>query len=204
MTSTTLSFDDAHAQAAAFIEARRALHGDARMDATAGGTDGGNDDESDGGNDGGSDDTKTPEEKLAELTAALEESKKNSRKHEDRAKANKAAADELARIKAAGATDADKATAAEERAARAETELARYKVALTKSLPAELAALLNGTEDEMSDQADALLKFRGEQPKPKPKPDPSQGGSGDPAKKDQAELGRAEAQRRIASRTKKP
>lgn len=147
----------------------------------------------------------TAEEKAARLEQEYEALKAHSRKHEQRAKDNKAAADELARLKAENATPDQRLTAAEERAVNAETELARYKVAHETSLPSALLSLLNGDEDTMREQAKALIAFKGEAapPKPKPLPDPSQGGSGGSTKPSAADEGRAEAQRRAAARGKK-
>jgi hypothetical protein len=144
----------------------------------------------------------TAEEKAARLEAELIASKQHSRKHEDRAKANAAAAKELEALKAASATPDQKLTLAEERAVKAETELARYRVAHETSLPTALLSLLNGDEDQMREQAKALLAFKGEAapPKPKPIPDPTQGGSGGNSKVSAADEGKAEAQRRIAAR----
>ena len=147
----------------------------------------------------------TPEERIARLEKERDDLKAHSRKHEQRAKDNKAAADELARIKAAEATPDQRLALAEERAAKAEARLARSEVALETGLPANLASLLNGTEDEMREQAQALLAFKGETPAPtpparqRPAPDPSQGGSTG-TKVSAADEGKAEAQRRIAAR----
>jgi hypothetical protein len=89
--------------------------------------------------------------------------KTNARKHEDRAKANKDAAAELARIKAENATPDERLTAAEKRAADAEAALVRYRVAAETGIP---AALLHGDdEDAMREFAKNLAEFRGEQPK---------------------------------------
>lgn len=146
----------------------------------------------------------TAEEKAARLEEENAALKQHSRKHEQRAKDNKAAADELARIKAENATPDQKLTLAEERAVKAETELARYKVAHETSLPSALLSLLNGDEDQMREQAKALIAFKGEAApiKPKPIPDPSQGGSREGTKPSKADEGREEAQRRIAARKK--
>jgi len=58
----------------------------------------------------------------------------------------------------------DRATAAEQAAATAQTELLRYRVAADKKLPASLASRLNGaTEEEMAADADALLEVLGSQ-----------------------------------------
>lgn len=59
---------------------------------------------------------------------------------------------------------AEAKTAAEQKAAQAEQELMRYRVAAAKRLPAELAARLRGsTEEEMAEDADALLSLLGTQ-----------------------------------------
>src|SRR5690606_15447312 len=90
---------------------------------------------------------------VEELTAQLEEWKSNARKHEDRAKANKAAAEELAELKRAQMTDAQKAeadrqaatealTAATKRAEDAEARLTRYRLAVELELSKEDAAAL--------------------------------------------------------------
>lgn len=53
-------------------------------------------------------------------------------------------------------------TAAEQRAASAEQQLLRFKVAAEKNLPANLAARLQGsTEEEMAADADSLLELLG-------------------------------------------
>lgn len=53
-------------------------------------------------------------------------------------------------------------TAAEKRAADAETALARYRVAVAKKLPAELVDRLRGsTEEELAADADSLLQLVG-------------------------------------------
>lgn len=146
----------------------------------------------------------TPEEKAARLETELAETKRHSRTWEQRAKDNKDAAKKLADIEAANATPDQKLTLAEERAVKAETELARYRVAHETSLPTALLSLLNGDEDQMREQAKALIAFKGETPAPvrrTPAPDPSQGGgTGDRVKPSAADEGRAEAQRRIAAR----
>ncbi len=146
----------------------------------------------------------TPEEKAARLEAEVADLKKHSRTWEQRAKDNKDAAKKLAEIEAANATPDQKLALAEERATKAETELARYRVAHETSLPAALLSLLNGDEDTMREQAKALLAFKGETP-PKerkaPIPDPTQGGgNGTGSKMSAADEGREEAKRRIAAR----
>jgi hypothetical protein len=57
-----------------------------------------------------------------------------------------------------------------------EREAIRNRVALAKGLPAEIAATLNGSnEDELAAHADRLIAWRGNQPPPTPRPDPGQG-----------------------------
>lgn len=206
MTNPSFTLADAERMAADILERRKALHGDARMDATDGtGSTDGTDGSADGtdGTDGGKPDDKpqeTAEEKAARLEAELAESKKHSRTWEQRAKDNKDAAKKLADIEAANATPDQKLTMAEERAAKAETELARYKVAHETQLPAALLSLLNGDEDTMREQAKALIEFKGEAKKERPKPDPTQGGGKGETKPSAADEGKAEAQRRIEAR----
>lgn len=147
----------------------------------------------------------TPEEKATRLEAENEALKANSRKWEDRAKANKKKADDFDKLQSSTASDAEKLAAAISRGDEAETKLARYEVAARTGLPADLAEMLTGTdEDAMEDQAKRLIARLAPvaNPKPKPKPDPSQGGSDKETKVSAADEGRAEAQRRIAARKK--
>ena len=192
---TVLTLEDATAQAAAFIEARRALHGSLRMDAA---DDGGTDNAgTDGGKDDGSTEppAKSVEEQLAEALAAVDEWKGHARKHESTAKARKAAADELAALKAANATPDEKLTAAQREAAEARAELAKYRVAAETGIPADL--IFGEDEDAMRAYADRLKAFRGEAPtKTPPKPDPSQGPKGEANKRTAAEIAKADYQRR--------
>lgn len=146
---------------------------------------------------------KSTEEKLAELTSAMEELKRNSRKWEDRAKENRDKAKKFDDLQAASATDADKLTAAEERAAAAERRLTRFEVAARTGLPSDLVEFLTADdEDAMEEQAKKILT-RLAPAKAAPKPDPSQGGSGGKPPVSQAELGRAAAQERNARRSGK-
>jgi hypothetical protein len=194
MTRSVLTYEDAAAQAAAFIEARRAKHLGFRMDASDdSGTDAGTDAAKTG--DADADKEPTAEERIAALEAERDEWKTNARKHEDRAKANKDAAAELARIKAENATPDERLTAAEKRAADAEAALVRYRIAAETGIP---AALLHGDdEDSIREFAKNLAEFRGEAPKKSaPKPDSSQGGR-DEKKTSARDLGRAEAERRF-------
>ena len=145
----------------------------------------------------------TPEQRAERLEAENADLKKNSRKWEDRAKANKTKADEYEKLQAATATDADRLKNAEDRAVKAERELARYRVAADTGLPADLAELLTGEDEEAMEAQAKKLLARITPTKPKPKADQSQGGQGkDSSKLSAADEGRAEAQRRIASRKK--
>lgn len=94
--------------------------------------------------------------------AEAEKWKHFAREHEQKAKANADAAAKLAEIEAANKSEAERLAdaqkAAEERATKAEAELARLRVATSKGLPAELAARLVGaTEEELAEDADRLL-----------------------------------------------
>lgn len=110
--------------------------------------------------------------------------KAHSRKWEDRAKRNEAAAKELAEIKQSQMSEAEKAAEAVKRAEEAEAakqeaeaKLARMslvqKVSSEKNVP---SALLQGdTEEELEASADALLAFAGSIPPQIPQ---DQGGAG--------------------------
>lgn len=92
--------------------------------------------------------------------------KAEARKWETRAKQNAEAAKRLAALEEAQKTAEQKAAearaAAERERDEARIELLRYKVALAKGLPADLAARLRGsTEEELSKDADELLKLVG-------------------------------------------
>lgn len=102
-------------------------------------------------------------------SAEVEKWKAQARKNEERAKANAAAAKELAELKAAQMTESEK-LAAERDAARAEAEAAkaeaaavkldalRTSIATEKGLPADLAArLIGGDEDAIRADADKLI-----------------------------------------------
>lgn len=107
--------------------------------------------------------------------------KAKSREWEKRAKANADAAAKLAEIEEAKKSEQERLT---ERAEKAETDardsavaLLRYKVAVSKGLPPELVARLQGdTEEELAADADGLLQLitPSETP-PGPRPDLSQG-----------------------------
>jgi hypothetical protein len=104
---------------------------------------------------------------LAESAASKREAEVPPEVKRALAKANKEA--ETLRLKLKEYEDRDKteaqklaerATAAENQAAAAQTELMRYRVAADKKLPAELAARLRGsTPEEMAADADELLSL---------------------------------------------
>jgi hypothetical protein len=141
-------------------------------------------------------DTRTTEEKLADLTAKFEVLQSNSRKWEGRAKENASAAKELEQIKAQGMTPDQQLQAAVEKAAQAERDLVKYKVAAETGLPADL--LVGDDEDAIREYAKKLAEFKGVTPKTQPpKPDPSQGGTGTPQKPSARDAGLDEARRRF-------
>lgn len=101
----------------------------------------------------------------------LEHWKEVARKNEKRARDNAGAAKRLAEIEAANQTELEKAqgaaTAAEQRAAAAELELTRHRVAVAKGLPADMASRLQGDDEKaMQADADVLLAAMGGPPKP--------------------------------------
>lgn len=110
----------------------------------------------------------TPPAAEPDWKVEAEKWKNLSRQNEATAKANKAAADELQRIKDSQLSDQQKAEAAAQKyqadAAAAQAELARYRVAAAKGVPAEL--LSASDEAGLNSQADALLKFIGDQKSP--------------------------------------
>lgn len=82
----------------------------------------------------------------------------------------KASAAELAQIKEANKTEAEKAAAraeaAEKRAAELEGKALRAEVAAAKGVP--VALLTGSTQEELEAAADALIEFRGEQKPSRP------------------------------------
>lgn len=91
---------------------------------------------------------------------------------EARAAAEKAAKDALARVKEFEDRDKSEAQKQQEALERAQKELAELTVAKTRAEVAAAkgvpAALLNGsTQEELEASADALIAFKGEQPKQK-------------------------------------
>lgn len=202
MTSSRITLAAAQAMASAILEARRAKHLGFRMEDTGQTVQTGQTGDGKTGDDGKTgettDDGKTVDEKLADLTSKFEGLQKDSRKWESRAKENKAKADKLDALEASNATPDQKLAAAEQKAAQAERELARYKVAAETGIP---ATLIHGDdEDAMRDHAKALAEFRGEAPKAQaPKPDPTQGGTGGKSKTSQRDIGLEEARKRFGS-----
>ena len=88
----------------------------------------------------------------------------HARTWEKRAKDNADAAERLAQIEEADKTELQKVTGraetAETRAADAEAELARMRVAIDKGLPADLVDRLRGdTPEELAADADKLLEL---------------------------------------------
>lgn len=106
--------------------------------------------------------------------------KAEARKHEARAKENKAAADELAAIKESQKSDAEKQAEAlaeaQKVAAESKSDALRARVALEKGLtPAQEKRLVGSTREELLADADQLLIDLGSSTAPVPKPDPSIG-----------------------------
>jgi hypothetical protein len=121
------------------------------------------------------------EQQTAEPTAPEVDWKAKAREWERRAKDNKSAADELAALKEAQKSEAQKLAErladAEAKAHAAEMKALRADIAQAKGVPASLLA--GSTEEELNASADALLAFRGESVTPRaPKPDPNQGRGG--------------------------
>lgn len=125
--------------------------------------------------------TETPT--VEDLLAKVEELTGHSRKWEDRAKANKEAADELAALKRERMTDDEKAQAAvaeieqrakdaEDRAEKAEAALARMTVATEFGLTKEDADALAAVSDP---EALRLLAERLASRSTGPRPNPAQG-----------------------------
>jgi hypothetical protein len=103
--------------------------------------------------------------------------KAEARKWEERAKANKTAAEKLAEIEEASKTADQKAAErlelAEKRAVELEQKADRAEVAAEKGVP--IGLIHGSTRVEMEAAADALIEFRGANTPGAPKPDPSQG-----------------------------
>jgi len=113
--------------------------------------------------------------------------KAEARKWEQRAKENRSAADELAAIKEAQKTDAERAAealaTAQAEAQKATAELLRYRTAATHGITdaEDIELFLTGTDEEtLTRQAQALAARTAAAAGPRaPRPDPNQGRSGD-------------------------
>lgn len=109
--------------------------------------------------------------------------KAEARKWEERAKANKTAAEKLAEIEEASKTAEQKAAerlqAAEKRTVELEQKADRAEVAAEKGVP--IGLISGSTRAEMEASADALIEFRDANSPGIPKPDPSQGAKGSQA-----------------------
>lgn len=112
--------------------------------------------------------------------------KAEARKWEQRAKENKGAAEELAQIKDAQKSEAERAAdalaQAQADAESARAELLRYRVAAEHGITDadDIALFLTGTdEDTLTRQATRLAERTVAEPRPRsPRPDPNQGRSG--------------------------
>jgi hypothetical protein len=106
-----------------------------------------------------------PAESKTDAPAQETDWKAMARKWEAQAKANKDAADELAKIKdsqkSAEQKTADRIAALEAKAAEAESKAIRAEVAAEKGVP--VALLTGSTREDLEAAADALIAFRGEQ-----------------------------------------
>jgi hypothetical protein len=129
------------------------------------------------------DDTSTaPEAEIATetadtTTAELDKWKALSRKNEERAKANEAAARKLAELEESQKSEIEKAIAraeeAEKRAQIVELEAIRNSVALSKGLtPSQAKRLVGATKEELEADADELLTdLKASKPAPAPSAD---------------------------------
>lgn len=113
----------------------------------------------------------------ARARAALEKKNREAQSLRQRLKELEPLARKARELEEAQKTEAQKAAearaAAERERDEARIELLRYKVALAKGLPADLAARLRGgTEEELSKDADELLKLVGSKPASSARPVP--------------------------------
>lgn len=97
-----------------------------------------------------------------DFKAEADKWKAMSRRHEQQAKENAAAAQKLAAIEEASKTEAqkaaDKMAEYERRTADAETKALRYEVGVEKGIPAKLLRYLTGaTKEEIEANADQLI-----------------------------------------------
>lgn len=123
---------------------------------------------------------------VVEVEAEETDWKAEARKWEQRAKENKTAADELASIREAQKSDADRAAEAlaqaQAEAESATAELLRYRAAAAHGItdPEDIDLFLTGKDEEtLEKQAKALAARTKASAGPRaPKPDPNQGRSG--------------------------
>jgi uncharacterized protein (DUF885 family) len=125
---------------------------------------------------------KSPAEPPAEPkpTETVDYWKQRARQNEAQAKANADAAKRLKEIEDRDLSELQKAQRDREEALtrlqEIEREALRNRVALAKGLPAEIAATLNGSnEEELAAHADRLIAWRSNLPPTTPRPDPGQG-----------------------------
>jgi len=121
-----------------------------------------------------------PEPAQPKPTETVDFWKQKAREQENRAKANADAAKRLKEIEDRDLSELQKAQRDRDdlakRLEQTEREAVRSRVALTKGLPADIAATLNGSsEEELAAHADRLLAWRGNVPPVTPRPDPGQG-----------------------------
>lgn len=115
-------------------------------------------------------DTPTPDPATGDKDwqAEAEKWKSFARKHEQQAKDNAEKARRLDELEESQKSElqkvAERAEAAERRAAEIELRAMRAEVAATKGVPVDL--LTGSTVEELESMADALIAYRGAQPKP--------------------------------------
>ena len=123
---------------------------------------------------------------IESLSGEVAKWKAFSRKHEDAAKQNAAAAKRLQEIedlaKTAEQKAAEELAEAKNAAQTASQKLMRYEVAADKGVPPQLLA--GSTKEELEASADAAIQWRGEQPQPQLVPNLRQGNQGVPAADD--------------------
>lgn len=153
---------------------------------------------------GAEEDLAAAKKQLEDAQAEAEKWKGLSRKHEDRAKENATAADELKKLKESSLSEQqkldaaqkavdDKLAALEKRAEEADARELRAEVAAAKKLtPAQAKRLSGATREELEADADDLLEtFKpadtgdddetdGDKPRPTNRPEPALRGGGDP------------------------
>ena len=122
----------------------------------------------------------SPEPTEPKPTETVDFWKRQARENEARAKANADAAKRHKEIEDRDLSELQKAQRDREEALNrlqeVEREAVRNRVALTKGLPADIAATLSGSnEEELAAHADRLLAWRSNVPPTTPRPDPGQG-----------------------------